>query len=79
FLKKDCKNVDLKQKPVAIVSLGDTRYYFTSRASEHLRKFIMSHNGTVLGQPLTIINEPQGQEERINKWGEKLIKLISES
>ncbi len=78
FLLKDSKNINLKEKPVCIIALGDDRYYYTSRASEHLRNFIQSNNGEVFGYPLTIINEPYGQEDRIEKWADKLISLIKE-
>jgi flavodoxin I len=78
FLKKDAKDVDLQGKNVASIALGDERYYYTSRAGEHLRNFIQSHNGKVLGQPLTIVNDPYGQEEKIEKWGEKLVGWMKE-
>jgi len=73
LLKERAKGVDLKQKPCAIIALGDDQYYYCGRATEHLMQFVLQHNGTQCGHPLLIINEPYGQEEKIRKWGEKLI------
>ncbi|TSC58479.1 MAG: hypothetical protein Greene041662_740 [Candidatus Peregrinibacteria bacterium Greene0416_62] len=66
------KDIDLKGKPVAIIALGDDRYFYTCRAGEHLRRFILDHGGKILGDALLVVNEPYGQEERVKKWGEKL-------
>ncbi|MFA5799408.1 MAG: flavodoxin domain-containing protein [Candidatus Peribacteraceae bacterium] len=70
------KNVDLQEKPAAIVSLGDDRYHFTARATEHLQHFFREHRGKLLLPPLVIINEPYDQEERIGRWTEKLATSI---
>src|SRR3989338_1312269 len=72
FVFGPAKVVDLKGKNVAIIALGDDRYFYTCRAGEHLRNFIQSHGGKVLGEALLVVNEPYGQEERIHRWGEKL-------
>ncbi|NOS67840.1 MAG: hypothetical protein HOO67_05775, partial [Candidatus Peribacteraceae bacterium] len=50
--------------------------FYTGRAGEHLRNFIQNHGGKVLGDALLVVNEPYGQEDRIHRWGEKLISLI---
>lgn len=76
FVHGPAKAVDLKGKSVAIVALGDDRYFYTGRAGEHLRNFIQNHGGKILGDALLIVNEPYGQEERVRRWGEKLIPLI---
>ncbi len=76
LLKKRAKDIDLKEKPCAVITLGDYRYYYTARANEHMQQFLMSSNGKQCCPPLTIINEPYGQEEKIEKWGEKLIESI---
>jgi len=68
------KVIDLQKKPVALISLGDERYYFTTRCTEHFMKFLKTANGTTLSPPLIIVNEPYDQEERIRKWGEKIIQ-----
>lgn len=78
FIHKDAKDIDLQEKPVAIISLGGSQYYYTSRSSERLRNFIMEHNGKVLKQPLTIIDEPYDQDERIKKWGDKLLTWVED-
>ncbi|MSR86782.1 hypothetical protein EXS70_01260 [Candidatus Peribacteria bacterium] len=76
FVHGPAKDVDLKGKNVAIIALGDDRYFYTSRAGEHLRNFIQKHGGKVLGDALVVINEPYGQEEKIRKWSEKFLTWI---
>ena len=76
FLNGPAKAIDLKGKKVAIVALGDDRYFYTARAGEHLRNFIQSHGGTVLGEQLTIVNEPYGQEEKVKAWGRKFSEIL---
>lgn len=78
FLGKRAKDVDLAGKECLIVSLGDARYRETARATEHLGKFIRDHKGKILPPPLVIINDPEGQEEQIKKWGEKLFLKLSQ-
>jgi flavodoxin len=63
--------VDLRGKPTALISLGDDRYFFTARCTEHLQRFVRTHNGKPLLPPLIIVNEPYDQTERIDRWAEK--------
>lgn len=79
FLRERAAAVQLKGKKVAIIALGDDRYFYTARAGEHLRNFIQSHGGTVIEPVLMIINEPYGQEERMKKWGEKLLTHLQKT
>ena len=79
LLKGRAKEVDLAGKQVAIIALGDERYYYTARSGEHLRQFVLKHGGKVFGQPLMVVNEPYGQEAKIEKWGDTLLKLVSDS
>lgn len=72
FLFERAKGIDLKGKAVALVSLGDERYYFTTRCTEHFMKFLKDANGKPLSPPLIIVNEPFDQEEKIKSWGSKL-------
>ncbi|MFA7681971.1 MAG: flavodoxin domain-containing protein [Candidatus Peribacteraceae bacterium] len=72
LLNSRAKDIDLQEKPCAIIALGDDRYYYSCRATEHLMQFVLRHNGRPLSTPLLIVNEPYGQEEKIQKWGEKL-------
>ncbi|OIO55772.1 hypothetical protein AUJ46_00560 [Candidatus Peregrinibacteria bacterium CG1_02_54_53] len=69
---KDC---DLRQKPCAIIALGDKRYFYTARAMEHLVQFVQQHNGRST-ESLVIVNEPYGQEEKVQKWAQKLLTKI---
>ena len=79
LLKGRAKSVDLHAKPCAIIALGDERYRYTCRATEHLMQFILQHNGTTCTTPLLIVNEPYGQEEKIRKWGEKFLSVLSKN
>lgn len=78
YLKKVAKAVDLQQKPIGMIALGDDRYFYTCRAGEHLRNYVQSHNGEVLGDTLCIINEPYDQDERIEKWTDKLLGWLQD-
>ncbi len=75
FLNSKAKDIDLGGKQVAIIALGDDEFYFTGRAIEHLIKYVMDHNGKLLGSPLLIINDPEEHDEKVCKWGEKLVEL----
>jgi flavodoxin len=76
LLNERVSAVDLKAKPAAVVGLGDDRFHFTARATEHLQKFLQGHNGKLLLPPLVIINEPFDQTERIERWAEKFAASI---
>lgn len=76
LLKEKAKDIDLKGKQVALIALGDERYFYTARAGEHLHSFVESHGGKFLTEQLTIINESYGQEEKIRKWGKKFLTSI---
>lgn len=67
------KEIDLKGKHIAFISLGDERYYYTTRCVEHFMQFLKRSGAKMLLIPLIIVNEPYGQEDRIQKWGEKLL------
>ncbi len=67
------KDIDLTGKMVALISLGDDRYYYTTRCTEHFMRFIKLSHAKTLFIPLIVVNEPYGQEERVQRWGEKLI------
>ena len=76
LLKGRAKDLDLKGQSASVIALGDKRYFYTARAGEHLRSYIVNHGGDVSCTPLTIVNEPYGQEERVEKWGEKLLATL---
>lgn len=77
FLIDRAAKADLKGKKVLLVALGDARYRYTARAGEHLQKFAESHGGTLMGDRLTIVNEPYGQEEKIHAWTKSISSLLS--
>lgn len=76
LLQGRAKDIDLAGKPVAIIVLGDDRYYYTCRAGEHMRRFVLDHGGKIFGDMLLVVNEPYGQEERVKKWAQKLLKEL---
>lgn len=69
--------IALGGKPVALISLGDDRYRFTTRCTERFMQFIKESGARLVHQPLTIVNEPYGQEERIRKWAGKLLEIMA--
>lgn len=68
--------IDLQGKPVMLVSLGDDRYYFTTRCTERFVTFLKSGNGKIFGMPLVILNEPYDQTEKIEKWADAQVKKL---
>ncbi len=76
LLKDRAAKLDLHKKPMTFISLGDERYYFRTRCTEHFLRYQREHNGTLLLPPIILVNEPYGQEERIQKWAEKLLASL---
>ena len=77
LLNKKVKGIDLAGKECCIVSLGDDRFKYTARATEHLANFINNHGGHMIIPPLVVVNDPYGQEEHIAKWADKLFSKLS--
>ena len=77
LLKKRADDLDLAEQKCALISLGDDRYYYTARATEHLMQYFMNHNGKNSCPPLLVINEPFGQEDKVEKWGDQLFEAIN--
>lgn len=77
LLRVRAKDIDLQGKPMTFISLGDDRYYFRTRCTEHFLRFQREHKGTLFIPPLIIVNEPQGQEERIREWSDKLFAKMT--
>ncbi len=78
FLFERALGVDLTGKQIAFISLGDDRYYYTTRCTEKFMWFLKASHAKMALIPLIVVNEPYGQEERIMRWGEKLIKLFEQ-
>jgi len=76
FLRGRAGAADLAGRPAAVVGLGDGRYYYTGRATEHLLRFLREHGGTPCGSPLLVIGTPEGQEEKIRAWAGKFLESI---
>lgn len=77
FLEKRCKDADLAGTPVALIILGDDRYYYTGRGTERFMQFLMSHNGKSCTMPLLMINDPYGQEDKVAAWCDKLMQCFA--
>ncbi len=77
LLHDRAKDFDLRGKPITFISLGDDRYYFRTRCTEHFLRFQREHNGMLFIPPFVMVNEPYGQEERIHRWGEKLLNRMA--
>ena len=77
---KQAKTVDLQGKATCVIGLGDDRYRNTCKAAAHLMQFARERNGKNLLPPLPIVNEPYDQDDKVAKWGEKLLaKVVSPS
>ncbi|HVW66199.1 MAG TPA: flavodoxin family protein [Candidatus Peribacteraceae bacterium] len=76
FLKERAANIDLGGKNVAVIGLGDHRYYYTAKAADHLIDFVRTHNGVLIEPVLRIINEPYGQEKIVQEWGKEFLSAI---
>ena len=70
------KELKLPGKPMAFVSLGDDRYYYTARCTESLLRFQRDAGGKSLLPPLIIVNEPYDQHEKIERWTGKLATAL---
>ena len=76
LLRERVKDIDLKGKKVALIGLGDQRYFYTCKAAKHLEEFVFTHKGTLVVPTLKILNEPYGQEDTVNQWGKSLLKFL---
>lgn len=76
LLKEQAADLDLHGKNMTSISLGDERYYYRTRCTEHLLRYIRDHNGKIVVPPFVLVNEPYGQEELVTKWGQKLLDYI---
>lgn len=75
-LLERARDIDLRGKPMTFISLGDDRYYFRTRCTEHFLRFCREHGGTLFIPPLILVNEPYGQEEKIVRWADKLVDAM---
>ena len=77
LLRDRAKEINFEGKAVSCISLGDDRYYFRTRCTEHFLRFIRDHKGALAVPPIVLVNEPYGQEEKIVKWAEKIMQHVS--
>lgn len=75
LLLQRAKDISLAGKKVALIALGDERYFYTANAAVHLENFVKAHGGSVLSL-LKIVNEPYGQEEKVREWGRELLTAL---
>jgi flavodoxin I len=76
LLKKRAADIDLGGKKVLLVGLGDDRYRYTVGCMQHFIEFVTSHNGVVIEPTLKIVNEPYGQEKKVEEWVESISKIL---
>ncbi len=76
LLKKRAADLDLSGKKVLLIGLGDDRYRYTVGCMQHLVEFVASHNGVVIEPTLKIVNEPYGQEKKIEEWTAAISKNL---
>lgn len=76
LLRVRAKDVDLQNKPVFCIGLGDARYHFTARALALLEEYVKAHNGQLLAPSLKIVNEPYGQEASVEHWIEHVLPSL---
>jgi len=74
---EEAEGIDLDGKPTCVIGLGDDRYYYTCRATARLMRFTRDIGGKNLLPPLPIVNEPYGQEDKVEEWGDKLLSALS--
>lgn len=77
FLKKCTRDMDLKGKKCAVIGLGDERYRYTCKAADRLEQWIKEHGGKLICETLRIVNEPYGQEGKIDEWGKQLLRFLA--
>lgn len=79
LLYQRASDLDLGGKPFAIIALGDTRYRYTARASHILLAYLSEYGGKKALPPLVIVDEPDEQHERIDRWTDNLHKALTEA
>jgi flavodoxin I len=77
LLKEKAAGAQLNGKKVAVIALGDSRYRYTAGAGIHAEEFVRSHGGELIVESLTIVNEPYGQEQKVDEWGAILLSKLS--
>jgi flavodoxin I len=73
LLNDKAKSLDLAGRSCACIGLGDSRYFYTARAADHLQDYVQAHHGRLIVPTLKIINEPYGQEGTVKVWGKQLV------
>jgi flavodoxin I len=74
LLMERAADIDLQGRPITFISLGDERYYFRTRCTEHFLRFQREHGGILFLPPLILVNEPYAHDAKIRAWGEKLLQ-----
>lgn len=77
LLKKRATGIDLAGKKVLLVGLGDQRYRYLVGAMTHMMEFVKTHGGVVVEPVLKVVNEPYGQEKKVEEWATVIRKQLS--
>ncbi len=68
---------NLNGMPVAVIGLGDDRYFFKAKAADRMVDYCISHNGSLLLPALKIMNEPFDQTVKINAWATEFASALA--
>jgi flavodoxin I len=74
LLQDKASNLDLGGKPCACIGLGDDRYFYTARAVDLLQDYVIAHDGRLIVESLRVMNEPYGQEDKVQNWAKQLLE-----
>jgi flavodoxin I len=74
LLEDKARNLDLGGRPSACIGLGDDRYFYTARAADLLQEYVIAHDGRLIVESLRIVNEPYGQEDKVQMWAKRLLE-----
>ena len=73
LLQGEARDLDLGDQPCACIGLGDDRYFYTARAVDLLQDYVLTHDGRLIVESLKIVNEPYGQERKVQNWAKQLL------
>ncbi len=74
LLQERASNLDLAGEPCACIELGDDRCFYTARAVDLLQDYVTGHHGRLILPSPEIVNEPYGQEQKVQIWANQLLE-----
>lgn len=76
FITVKCAKEDLKGKPIAVIGLGDERYFFQARAGDKLGEYVTTHGGNLILPIFKVVNDPFDQTTKIQAWAKEFAKKL---